>query len=504
MAYFVSQRFIITEQVFREGMRKANKRESPFHLSIGDHGMVEPSRFDVAVIGSGIGGYVSAIRSAQLGKTVVLFEKDALGGTCINRGCIPTKTLLATTSLLDKVSKAEELGLHAEGLSVDYGKLMAKKETVVSRLTRGVEYLIKKNKIVLVKGKAALISRNQIRVQKPDGAEEPFAAENIIIATGSEEPKSSYAIIDEDKIVTSRGALSLKEYPKSLAVVGCDMFGIELASFFRSLGAEVKVFESHPSLLPKLDAEVGKYCERVLKKRGVEVNLNSSIKSVKVEPDGKVAVTAIVGGTETHVTVEKTLIAEARRPVTEGLGLEAVSVKLRDGFVEVDGHQRTSVPNIFAVGDVTGGKMLAHEALAEAIVAAENTAGKGSIMDHKTVPVCLYCEPEIACVGLSEDEAKQQGHDVAVGKFQLLASGRALTLSETDGFAKVVCDKETGEILGVHLVGPHATEIISEASLAMKLECTCEELGGLVHPHPTIGEALMEAARAVSNKAIHV
>jgi dihydrolipoamide dehydrogenase len=465
--------------------------------------MVEPSRYDVAVIGSGIGGYVSAIRSSQLGKTVVLFEKDALGGTCINRGCIPTKTLLATTNLLDKVAKAEELGLHAEGLSIDYGKLMAKKEAVVSRLTRGVEYLMKKNKIALVKGKAALVSRNQIRVQKPDGTEETCVADSIIVATGSEEPKPHYTIIDEKRILTSKGALSLTECPKSLAVVGCDMFGIELASFFRSLGSEVKVFESSPSLLPKLDVEVGKYCERVLKKGGVEVNLSTSIKSVNVEPDGKVAVTASVGGTETRVTVEKALIAEARRPATEGVGLEAVGVKLKDGFVEVDNHQRTSVPNIYAVGDVSGSKMLAHEALAEGIVAAENAAGKVTAMDHKTVPVCLYCEPEIACVGLSEDEAKQ-GHNVAVGKFQLLASGRALTLSETDGFAKVVCDKETGEILGVHLVGPHATEVISEAILAMKMECTCEELGGLVHPHPTIGEALMEAARAVSNKAIHV
>ncbi len=466
--------------------------------------MVEPSRYDVAVIGAGIGGYVSAIRSAQLGKTVVLFEKDALGGTCINRGCIPTKTLLATTNLFDKVAKAEELGLHVEGVKVDFGKLMAKKEAVVSRLIRGVEYLIKKNKIVLVKGKAALVSKNQIRVQKSDGEEETVVVESIIVATGSEEPKPSYAIIDEDKIVTSKGALSFRECPKSIAIVGCDMFGVEFAAIFRSLGSEVKVFESHPSLLPKLDAEVGKYCERVLKKRGVEVNLNTSIKSVNVEPDGKVAVIATVGGTETCVTVEKALIAEARRPVTEGLGLEAVGVKLRDGFVEVDNHQRTNVPNIYTVGDVTGGKMLAHEALAEGIVAAENAAGKGSVMDRKTVPVCVYCESEIACVGLSEDEAKQQGHDVAAGKFQLLASGRALTLSETDGFAKVVCDKETGEILGVHLVGPHATEIISEAALAMKLECTFEELGGLVHPHPTVGEALMEAARVVQNKPIHI
>jgi len=466
--------------------------------------MVEPSRYDIAVIGSGIGGYVSAIRSAQLGKTVVLFEKDTLGGTCINRGCIPTKTLLTTTNLLDKVTRAEELGLHAEGLRVDFVKLMAKKEAVVDRLIQGIEYLIKKNRIMLVKGKAVLVSRNQIRAQKPDGTEETLVAENIILATGSEEPKPPYTTIDEDKIMTSRGALNITKRPESIAVVGCDIFGVEFASFFRSLGAEVKVYESHPSLLPKLDAEVGKYCERVLKKKGVEVNLNSSIKSVNTEPDGKVAVAALVGGTETRVTVEKALITEARRPVTEGLGLESVGVKLRDSLVEVDTHQRTSIPNIYAVGDVTGGKMLAHEALEEGIVAAENAAGKGSTMDHKTVPVCVYCEPEIACVGLSEDEAKQQGHDVAVGKFQLLASGRALTLSETDGFAKVVCDKETGEILGVHLVGSQATEVISEAALAIKLECTVEELSGLVHPHPTIGEALMEAARVAQNKPIHI
>ena len=466
--------------------------------------MVESSRYDVAIIGAGIGGYVSAIRSAQLGKTVILIEKDVVGGTCLNRGCIPTKTLLATTSFLDKVAKAEELGVHFEGLRVDFGKVMAKKDAVISRLIQGVEHLIKKNKVTLVNGKAALVSRNQIHVQKPNGEEETVVAENIIIATGSEEPKPSYAEVDEDKILTSRGALSLRKCPESLAVIGGDMFGIEFAAIFRALGANVKVFEPSSSLLSKLDADVGRYYERVLRKRGIEVHVDSTIKSVKVEPDGKVGIDAAIKGTETHVEVEKALIADTRRPATSSLGLEENGVTLKDGFAVVDNHQRTNVPNIYAVGDVTGGKMLAHVAYAEGIVAAENVAGKGSTMDHKTVPVCLYCEPEIACVGLSEDEAKQQGHEVSTGKFQLLASGRALTLSETDGFAKVVCDRETGEILGVHLIGPHATELISEAALAIKLECTSEEIGELVHPHPTISEALMEAARAVSNKAIHI
>ena len=466
--------------------------------------MTDLPQYDVAVIGAGIGGYVSAIRSAQLGKTVVLIEKDAVGGTCTNRGCIPTKTLLATAALLNKIAKAEELGVNISGLKIDFEKVMARKDAVVNRLVQGVEFLIKKNKVTLFKGKASLASRNQILVKKSTGGEETIAAENIIIATGSEEPKPSYAIVDEDKILTSKGALNLKKCPQSLAVIGGNIIGVEFAAIFKALGADVKIFESASSLLPMIDADIGRNYERILRKKGIEIYTNASVKSVKIETNGKVSLEALTKGSEIHVETEKVLVADARLPVSSGLGLEKIGVELKNGFVVVDNRQRTNVPNIYAVGDVTGGKMLAHVAFAEAIVAAENVAGHGSIMNHKTVPVCVYCEPEIASVGLSEDEAKQQGYDVAVGKFPMQANGRAVTLGETDGFAKVVCDREIGEILGVHLISLRATEIISEAALAMKLECTFDEIGELIHPHPTISEALMEAVKDVANKTIHV
>ena len=466
--------------------------------------MTDSSQYNVAVIGAGIGGYVSAIRLAQFGKKVVLIEKDIIGGTCVNRGCIPTKTLLATTDFLCKVAKAEELGVHLDGLKVNFERVMARKDAVIKRLIQGVEFLIKKNKVTFVKGKAHLISKNQIHIQKPTGEAETVTAENIIIATGSEEPKPSYAIVDEDKILTSKGALNLKKCPESLAVIDGNLIGVEFAAIFKALGSAVKIFESGPSLLSMFDADISRNYEGILKKKGIEIYVNASVKSVKIESNGMVSVDALMKGSEIHVETEKVLIAEARRPISSGIGLEEIGIVLKDGFVVVDNHQRTNVPNIYAVGDVTSGKMLAHVAFAEGIVAAENIAGHGSVMDYKTVPICVYCEPEIASVGLFEDEAKKQGYEVATGKFPLQASGRALTLGETDGFAKVVCDRETGEILGVHLIGPHATELIGEAALAIKLECTFEEIGELVHSHPTISEALMEAARAVSNKAIQI
>jgi len=466
--------------------------------------MTESSQYDVAVIGAGIGGYVSAIRSAQLGKKVVLIEKDVLGGVCVNRGCIPTKTLLATADFLGKVARAEELGVHLDGLKVNFEKVMVRKDAVVNRLIQGVEFLIKKNKVTLVKGKAQLTSRNQILVQKPTGEEETIVAENIILATGSEEPKPSYAMVDEVKILTSKGALNLKRCPESLAIIGGNIIGVEFAAIFKALGADVKIFESGQTLLSMFDADISRNYERILKKKGIEIFVNASVRSVKIESNGTVGTDALLKGLEIHVETEKALIADVRLPVSSGLGLEEIGVELNDGFVVVDNHQRSNVPNIYAIGDVTGGKMLAHVAFAEGIVAAENIAGHGSVMDHKTVPICVYCEPEIACVGLSEDEAKQQGYDVATGRFPLQASGRALALGETDGFAKVVCDRETGEVLGVHLIGPHASDLIGEAALAIKLECTSEEIGELIHPHPTISEALMEAARAVSNKTIQI
>lgn len=466
--------------------------------------MPEQSKLDVVVIGAGIGGYVAAIRSAQLGKTAALIEKDRLGGTCLNWGCIPTKALLATADFIYAAKRSEELGVTLSDVTVDISRAMARKDAIVNRLTEGVRLLVKKNGIIFIEGKGTLLSRSQVGVQKPDGARETIEAGSIVIAAGSEEPKLSFVEVDEEKILTSKGALTLTEVPKSFVVVGGGAVGIEFAMIFNALGAHVRLLESLPNLLHTLDADIGRTYQRVLKKKGVEVHLNTEVKAVKLRSDGKVGLKAVQRGSALDMDAEKVLVSGRRSPLITDLGLEKIGVQVKDGFVPVDAHQKTSVPNIYAVGDVTGGKMLAHVAMNQGVIAAENIAGLGSTFDPRTVPTCVYSQPEVASVGLSEDEAKEQGHEVAVGKTPLLASGRALTLDETEGLAKVVCDAETGEILGVHLVAPHATELIGEATLAMRMECTSEEIGALLHAHPTISEALMEAARAISKKAIHM
>jgi len=466
--------------------------------------MDESFRYDVAVIGAGIGGYVSAIRSAQLEKKVVLIEKDRLGGMCLNWGCIPTKTLLATAELLYKVRRSEELGFRIANMAIDFEQVMIRKDDIVSRLVDGVKFLLGKNKVTLMEGKATFLTENQVLVLKSDGGKETIEAENIIIATGSDEPKPSYVEIDEERILASKGALKLKQIPESLTIVGGDVIGIEFAVIFNSFGTYVKILEAAPNLLPELDKDIGTTYQRILRKRGIDVHVNSRVNSVKVKPNDRIEIKVLSRGSQLDMETEKVLISGKRSPLTKDLGLEKIGVQTKYGFIVVDEHQRTSVSSIYAVGDVTGGKMLAHIAEAQGIVAAENIAGLESTVDYKTVPTCMYCQPEVASVGFSEDEAKERGYEVAIGKFPLQASGRALTLGEIDGFAKIVCDDETGEILGAHLIGPHATDLIGEAALAMKLECTSEEIGTLIHPHPNIGEALMEAARAVSKKAIHI
>ncbi len=464
----------------------------------------EPLKGDVAVIGAGIGGYVAAIRSAQLQKKVILIEKDRVGGVCLNWGCIPTKTLLVTVDLIEKAKRFNDFGLHVDGLVIDFRKVMARKDAVVNHLASGVQFLIKKNSIDFVEGRGVLESRNRIQVLRPDGSHRIVEAENIIIATGSEDSAPPQVKVDGEKILTVREALNLKECPESLAIIGGNMIGVEMAVIFQGLGSKVKIFESAANILPTLDREVGVTYQRILKKKGIEIVTDAEVISTSAKPNDKVELSVISRGSTIKVETEKAVITGRMKSSTRDLGLERVGVQMKDGFIIVDEHMRTNLPNIYAIGDVTGGKMLAHVAMTEGIIAAENIAGLGSTFNPKTAPTCVYCQPEIASVGLMEEEAKRQGYDVAIGKFPLLANGRALSLNETDGFAKVICEKETGEILGIHLIAPHATELICEAVLAIGLECTAEEIGSLIHAHPTISEALMEAAKAVTKKAIHI
>jgi len=465
--------------------------------------VAESSSCDVAVIGAGVGGYVTAIRASQLGMSVTIVERGQVGGTCLNRGCIPTKALLASTSLLEKIRRPEDFGIIVKDVSVDFERMMARKEAIVGRLTEGVRHLLRKNGVRLVEGRGAITSRSQVHVKGADGTKEHIKAGSIVIASGSEPRELPNIRADGERVITTDEALRLGGPPESMAIVGGGMFGVEFAQIFQSLGADVKILEKAPRILPSLDSDLGKAFQRTLKRRGIEVFTSVSSESATVEGDG-VRLRAAAGGSQLELRVEKVLIAAGRKSVTEGIGLENIGLQLRDGFIPVDEHMRTGVPNVYAVGDVTGGKMLAHVAFAEGVVAAESIAGMETRIDHRAVPICVYTSPEIASVGLSEEEATERGYSVSVGRFPYTANGRALTLGEREGFVKIVADRETDEVLGVHILGSNASELIGEAAVAIRLECTAEELGRVIHPHPTLGEALMEAASAVSGRAIHI
>jgi len=465
--------------------------------------MAGSSSCDIAIIGAGIGGYVTAIRAAQLEMSVTLIEKGDVGGTCLNLGCIPMKALLASTHLLRKIRQSEDFGIFVKDVSVDFKKLMARKDTIVNTHTNGVKYLLKKNKIRLVEGKGTIASANRIHVEKVDKTEENISAQYTVIASGSEPAEPSNIHIDRKRIVTTDEVLRLDDVPQSVAIIGGEVMGLEFAEVFNALGASVKILEKTPSILPSLDHDLGKAIHRILKKRGIEIQTDVDIESVNVRSDERARIKAASSGSELELDVDKVVLTE-RKPFTKDLDLEKVGVQLREGSVVVDERMRTSVPNIFAVGDVTGGRTFAHLAFAEGIVAAENMAGMERTMDYRTVPTCVYTSPEIASVGLSEEAAVKLGYNVSIGRFPYMANGRASTLGEREGFVKIVSDRETDEILGVHILGPNATDLIGEATIAIRLECTSEELGRTIHAHPTLSEAIMEAALAVSGKSIHI
>ncbi len=458
--------------------------------------------YDVAVIGAGIGGYSSAVRASQLGMRVAIIEKQKIGGTCLNRGCIPTVTLATIANLLEKIRHAKNYGINVESFSVDFKRIRARKEAIVNRLSQGVKYLLKKNGIEVFEGFGRIKSWNQVSIEK-NGEEKTIEAKNIIVASGSR-PKRLPAIpIDGEKIITPEDSLNLEEIPQNLSIIGGGILGVEFAQIFRLLGANVTILERERRLLPYLDKEISVALSKILERNGIKIFTNVASESINIENNG-VNLTFYAEGKKLNVTADKVIVAVGREPNSENLGLENIGVRLKNGFIEVDEHMRTNIPNIYAVGDVTGGKMFAHVAFAEGIVAAENIAGMEASIDRKAIPICIYTTPEIACVGLSEEEALKLGYKISVGKFPYMANGRAITLNEREGFVKIIAEKETDEILGVHIIGPDATNLISEAVVAIKLECTSEELGKTMHPHPTLSETIMEASLAVFKRAIHI
>jgi len=468
--------------------------------------------YDVVVIGAGTGGYVAAIRASQLGlKTAVVERQPTLGGTCLNWGCIPTKALLENAHALKIAQDAKEWGIVLGDVkpSIDMARVNARRVKVVTGLTKGIEFLFKKNKIDWIKGSARLGGSGQVHVTSPEAAPQTLQAKEIIVATGSYARSVPGIDIDHQHIITSDHAIALNEVPASLAIMGSGAVGVEFASIYRRFGSAVTVIELLPRLVPNEDEAVSAELEKAFKKRGIAVKTATRVTGAVVKDGGvTIDMQGADGKTET-ITVSKLLVATGRGPVTDGLGAEDVGLEMERGYIKVDSLFRTNVPGISAVGDViTMGNgahpQLAHLSSAEGILLAERLAGQDvKPLNYDQVPGCTYCDPEIGSIGLTEQEAIARGFDVRVGVFPFGVLGRAKIANETEGFVKIVAEKKYDEILGVHMIGPRATELVAEAGVALRLECTVEELIRTIHAHPTMSEAVGEAAHAVHGAAIH-
>jgi dihydrolipoamide dehydrogenase len=465
--------------------------------------------FDVTVIGSGPGGYVAAIRAAQSGLKTAVVERDpaGTGGTCLLRGCIPTKALLHTADLLEDMQKAKEFGIRAEGVELDFAALMSRKDRIVKRLTKGIEsYLFKKNKITLLKGQGRLEGPKAIVVEGESG-ETKVQTKNVILATGSRPKVLPGAAPDGKAIVTSDEILQLKEVPKSLVVIGAGAVGMEFASMFARFGATVTVIEMLPRILPLEDEEISAEAHKVLAKK-MTIYTGAKTEAVLKTKDGVEVGFHTSEGEAKTVTAAMLLLAVGRGPVTDGLNLESTKVQLDRGYLKVDETMSTAEPGVYALGDVVtlqdrGHPQLAHVASAEGIGVAERLAGQPTEpLDYDRIPSATYCRPETAGVGLTEKEAKKRGYDVRVGRFPFGNLAKPRILGHPEGLVKVVSEAKYDEVLGIHIVGPHATDLISEACVALRLEATTEEIFRTVHPHPTLPEAIMQAAEAVYGHAI--
>jgi len=457
------------------------------------------AEYDVVVIGSGPGGYVAALRAAQLGKKTALVERAEIGGVCLNRGCIPTKTLAHAAELYAGALHGSPWGIEAADVKLDFAKTMATKDAVVKKLTGGVAFLLKRAGVDVLAGEGRLTGRKTVAVKLNDGGEEVLDADKIILATGSEPAVPKAIPFDGKRVITSNEALQLQALPASIFILGGGYIGCEFASIFGQLGVQVTLVEMLPSLLANLDPDVAAEIAKTLKKLKVKVLTGTTMESLA---GGDAGVTAKLSNGST-VEAELALVCVGRRLLSEGLGLEEAGVKTEKGAIAIDEHCETSVPGIYAIGDVTGKVLLAHVASAQGIVAAEHAAGQNARIDYRCVPAAVFTCPEVGTVGLTEAEATAAGHKARAAKFPYQALGRAVAMGETAGFAKIVADDETGQVLGVHLVGPHASDVVAEGALAVALEATVGELARTIHAHPTLPEAIMEAARGWLGQAVH-
>jgi dihydrolipoamide dehydrogenase len=468
-------------------------------------------KYDAVVIGAGPGGYPAAIRLGQLKVKTAVIEREYMGGVCLNVGCIPSKAVIHAAKTFDKLSHAGDLGIGIAGKpTLDMKQLQAWKGGVVHKLTSGVRTLLKGNGVDIIDGTAKLEASgpdgHRVTVQTKSGAR-TIVAKNVVIATGSRPLEIPGFQIDQQRVIDSTGALALEAVPPRLTVIGGGYIGLELGMVYAKFGSKVTVVEATPSLLGSMDKDCVAVVSRKLKKMGVEVMLDTKAKGWEDKGDRALLHVELPGGKgAAALDADKILLSVGRRPNTEGLGLEAVGVALdKRGFIAADDRLRTSVPGIYAIGDVIGGMMLAHKATKEGEVVAEVIAGHKAAFDVRTIPAVVFTDPEIAATGLTEDEAKAQGHaKLRVGKFPFAALGRALSVNDTDGFVKVVADAETGELLGMHIVGNGASDLISEAALAIEMGAVVDDLRLTIHPHPTLSEAVMEASAAALGEAVHI
>ncbi|MCF6355314.1 MAG: dihydrolipoyl dehydrogenase [Candidatus Polarisedimenticolaceae bacterium] len=466
------------------------------------------NRFDLIVIGGGPGGYVAAIRAAQLGLRVACVDKRGVpGGTCLNVGCIPSKALLQSSHHYEYATEEfAKHGIQTGSLGMDIAAMMARKEKVVMDLTKGIEFLFNKNGVTYFKGTGELTAPDQVKVTLLEGEEQLLTSSNVLIATGSDVATLPGLEIDEQRIVSSTGALSLDRVPASLVVIGGGVIGLELGSVWRRLGAEVTVVEFLDTLLPGMDQDVRKQMQRSMKKQKMKLKLSTKVTAAVADADGvRLTLESVETGAVETLQADIVLVAVGRRPYTSGLGLQQIGVALDErGFIDVDEHFKTNVNGVYAVGDVIGGAMLAHKAEEEGMALAEHLAGKPGHVNYAAIPGIVYTSPEVASVGRTEDGLKQDGVAYHVGKFPFSANARARCNGETEGFVKILADAKNDRILGVHIVGPNAGDLIAEAVIAIEVGASAEDIARTCHAHPSMGEALKEAAMDVDGRAIHI
>ncbi len=457
---------------------------------------------DVVIVGGGPAGYVAAIRASQLGSKVILIEKDALGGTCLNRGCIPTKALLHSVGILESARGGKDYGVSVGELSIDFTKMMSHKDAVVNTLVTGVQYLMRSNAIEVIKGTGKVISSTEVEVDS--GQQEAVRAARIILTPGSVPSVVPIPGVDGSGVITSDDALQLSEIPQSLLVIGGGAIGVEFATIFAKLGTKVTIVEMLPQIIPTEDQELSISLRRVLERDGIKIFTSAQVGRIEDDPEGDKLISVVTGEDEQKLTAELVLMAVGRKSNIEGLGLERVGIKTERGSIAVNDRMETNIPGIYAAGDAIGGILLAHVASAEGEVAVENALGKDSVIDYKVVPRCIYTIPEVAAVGLTESQAREEGLNLKVGRFPFNANPRAVILGQPDGFVKVLSDAKSGEIFGIHIFGPQATELISEATLAMGMEATVSEISSTIHAHPTLSEAIRETALDAEGMVVHM